>query len=98
MPVRRLHQGPKRLSPSLVANQFEDEVHKLEQLEENPYISFDKVSSLDAFRWSSNIFLLSDKPASEGLSLRIEWMEGISYADFMEPCMYIWEPKRRMAL
>lgn len=81
--------GSERLSASLVANQFEDEVHKLEQLEENPYISFDK----EFLRWmlsdGAAAFLLSDKPASEGLSLRIEWMEGISYADFMEPCMYM---------
>lgn len=86
--------GSERFSASLVANQFEDEVHRLEALEENPYISFDK----EFLRWmlsdGASAFLLSNKPAEEGLSLRIEWMEGISYADHMEACMYMGAEKQ----
>lgn len=86
--------GSERFSASLVANQFEDEVHRLEALEENPYISFDK----EFLRWmlsdGASAFLLSNKPAEEGLSLRIEWMEGISYADHMEACMYMGAEKK----
>lgn len=81
--------GSERMSVSMVAHQFEDEVSKLEALEENPYISFDK----EFLRWmlsdGAAAFLLSNNPAEEGISLKIEWMEGISYADFMEPCMYM---------
>ncbi|HRB78784.1 MAG TPA: hypothetical protein PKY86_01150, partial [Niabella sp.] len=80
--------GSERLSASLVSNQFEDEVHKLEALEENPYISFDK----EFLRWmlsdGASSFLLTNKPNTEGLSLRIDWIEGVSYADDMESCMY----------
>ncbi len=80
--------GSERFSASLVANQFEDEVHKLEELEQNPFISFDK----EFLRWmlsdGAAAFLLTNKPAAEGLSLKIEWIEGISYADTMEACMY----------
>ena len=39
--------GSERFSASLVANVFEDEVHKLIELEENPYISFEK----EFLRW-----------------------------------------------
>lgn len=86
--------GSERFSASLVANKFEDEVHKLEALEENPYISFDK----EFLRWmlsdGASAFLLSNKKNEDGLSLRIEWMEGISYADHMESCMYMGAEKQ----
>ncbi|MBZ4188645.1 beta-ketoacyl-ACP synthase III [Niabella beijingensis] len=86
--------GSERFSASLVANQFEDEVHKLEALAENPYISFDK----EFLRWmlsdGASAFLISNKKNEEGLSLKIEWMEGISYADYMEACMYMGAEKQ----
>lgn len=86
--------GSERFSASLVANQFEDEAHKLEQLEDNPYISFDK----EFLRWmlsdGASAFLLSNKKNDTGLSLKIEWMEGISYADHMESCMYMGAEKQ----
>ena len=81
--------GSERISASLVANQFEDEVHKLIELEKNPYISFEK----EFLRWmlsdGASAFLLSDKKNETGISLRVEWLEGISYADQMEACMYM---------
>lgn len=86
--------GSERFSASLVAHQFEDEVHKLMELEENPYISFDK----EFLRWmlsdGASAFLLSNKKSEEGLSLKIEWLEGISYADHMESCMYMGAEKQ----
>lgn len=86
--------GSERFSASLVANQFEDEIHKLEALEENPYISFDK----EFLRWmlsdGAAAFLLSNKKNGEGLNLRVEWLEGISYADHMESCMYMGAEKQ----
>ncbi|MBS1577245.1 MAG: beta-ketoacyl-ACP synthase III [Bacteroidetes bacterium] len=89
-----LASGSERFSASLVANQFEDEVHKLMELEENPYISFDK----EFLRWmlsdGAAAFLISNQKSSEGISLRIEWLEGISYADHMESCMYMGAEKQ----
>ena len=86
--------GSERFSASLVAHQFEDEIHKLEELEENPYISFDK----EFLRWmlsdGAAAFLLSGKKNEEGLSLKVEWLEGISYADHMETCMYMGAEKQ----
>jgi 3-oxoacyl-[acyl-carrier-protein] synthase-3 len=34
-------------------------------------------------------FLLSNTPDQSGLNLRIEWLEGVSYANKMEACMYM---------
>jgi 3-oxoacyl-[acyl-carrier-protein] synthase-3 len=81
--------GSERFSASLVANVFEEEAQKLKELTENPFIAFDK----EFLRWmlsdGAAAFLLSDQPNTAGLSLRIEWIEGASYANEMETCMYM---------
>ena len=81
--------GSERFSASLVSHVFEEEAQKLKELNENPFIAFDK----EFLRWmlsdGAAAFLLSDKPNDKGLSLRIEWIEGASYANEMETCMYM---------
>jgi 3-oxoacyl-[acyl-carrier-protein] synthase III len=81
--------GSERFSASLVANVFEEEAQKLKELNENPFIAFDK----EFLRWmlsdGAAAFLLSDKPNDKGLSLRVDWIEGASYANEMETCMYM---------
>jgi len=81
--------GSERFSGSLVANAFEEEAQKLKELQENPFISFDK----EFLRWmlsdGAASFLLSDTPNENGLSLQIDWIEGVSYANEMETCMYM---------
>ncbi len=80
--------GSERFSGSLVANAFEEEVQKLVELKVNPYIAFDK----EFLRWmlsdGAAAFKLSDKKNEQGLSLRVDWIEGVSYANEMEACMY----------
>lgn len=81
--------GSERFSASLVANNFNEEAQKLEQLNENPFVSFDK----EFLRWmlsdGAAAFALSDKPNENGLSLRVDWIEGVSYANEMDTCMYM---------
>jgi len=85
--------GSERFSGSLRSQVFEDEAQKLKQLEENPYIGFEK----EFLRWmlsdGASAFLLSDKKNENGFSLRIEWVEGVSYANEMEACMYMGSEK-----
>ncbi|RYZ29485.1 MAG: StlD/DarB family beta-ketosynthase [Chitinophagaceae bacterium] len=85
--------GSERFSASLRADLFQDEVQKLIELEENPYIAFEK----DFLRWmlsdGAGALLLSNKPKSEGFSLRVDWLEGVSYANEMEACMYMGSEK-----
>ncbi|HTN07537.1 beta-ketoacyl-ACP synthase III [Agriterribacter sp.] len=85
--------GSERMSAALRADKFEDEVQKLIELEENPYISFEK----EFLRWmlsdGASAFLLSGKKNEAGLNLRIEWLEGVSYAQEMEACMYMGSEK-----
>ena len=81
--------GSERFSGSITSNVFEEESHKLQELDENKYVSFEK----DFLRWmlsdGASAFLMSDKPNDDGLSLRVDWVEGVSYANEMETCMYM---------
>jgi 3-oxoacyl-[acyl-carrier-protein] synthase III len=81
--------GSERFSGLLVSNVFEEEAQKLIELKKNPFIGFEK----EFLRWmlsdGAAAFLLSDKPNKTGLSLRVDWIEGISYANEMETCMYM---------
>ena len=81
--------GSERFSASLKANVFDEEAHKLEELNKNPFISFDK----EFLRWmlsdGASAFHLSNTPNVESLSLRVDWIEGVSYANEMETCMYM---------
>ena len=83
----------ERFSPSLRANQFEEEVQELIRLEQNPYVSFDK----DFLRWmlsdGAGALLVEPKPNADSISLRVEWIEGCSYANEEEACMYMGSDK-----
>jgi len=81
--------GSERFSISLVSAHFEDEAKRLKQLVDDPYIGFEK----EFLRWmlsdGAAAFLISNKKNETGISLRVEWMEGFSYANELEPCMYM---------
>ena len=87
--------GSERMSAIIKADVFEEEAQKLKELEENPYIGFEK----EFLRWmlsdGASSFLLSDKKNETGFSLRVEWIEGISYANRMESCMYMGSDKMK---
>lgn len=79
--------GSERVSTWLMSQTFEEEVKTLEAMEETPIIAFNK----DFLRWmlsdGAGAFLLENEPKGEQ-PLKIEWMEGFSYAHEVEPCMY----------
>ncbi len=79
--------GSERSSSRLRATIFEEEMVTLNQLEANPILAFEK----DFLRWmlsdGAGAVLLENVPNGP-VSLKIEWMEGYSYAFEMETCMY----------
>lgn len=85
--------GSERTSSWMKADVFENEVEHLKELEENPMLSFDK----EFLRWmlsdGAGAVLLENMPNGE-VSLKIEWMEGFSYAFEMETCMYAGAEKK----
>lgn len=80
--------GSERVSSWLRADKYNNEAEKLIELEQNPMIAFDK----DFLRWmlsdGAGAMLLSNEPNIEGISLKISWIKGISYANELETCMY----------
>ncbi len=80
--------GSERFSLSLVSGNFEDEAKRLKDLVDDPYIGFEK----EFLRWmlsdGAAAFHLSNKKNETGISLKVEWIEGFSYANELEPCMY----------
>lgn len=80
--------GSERTSRLMCADSFKEEARNLAEMEDNPYLAFEK----DFLRWmlsdGAGAFLVSDKKNEEGLSLRIEWMESASYAHMIDTCMY----------
>lgn len=80
--------GSELFSTMMMARNFEKETERLQMLNENPILAFEK----DFLRWmlsdGAGAALLQNKPNTEGLSLRIEWIESVSFANQLETCMY----------
>lgn len=81
--------GSERVSAILKADFFHEESKQLEALTENPYVAFEK----DFLRWmlsdGAGAFFLENKKSEHGLSLRIDWVELLSFANEKETCMYM---------
>lgn len=64
------------------------DLNKAEQMESQPVLSFDA----DFLRWmlsdGAGAAYLTNQPNNEGLSLRIDWIDILSFAHELEPCMY----------
>jgi 3-oxoacyl-[acyl-carrier-protein] synthase-3 len=80
--------GSEKLSTWMSAANFEEEAQKLKELEAEPMLAFEK----DFLRWmlsdGAAAALLTDKPNTDGISLKIEWIEICSFANEVETCMY----------
>lgn len=80
--------GSERVSSWLRAEKFHQEAEKLKELEENPIIAFEK----DFLRWmlsdGAGAVLLTNQPNQSGISLKIHWVQGTSFAHELETCMY----------
>lgn len=81
--------GSEVASALMSASNFEAEVEsRVEQLERQPEIAFEK----DFLRWmlsdGAGAVLLQNVPNADGLSLRIDWIDILSFADRLPACMY----------
>ncbi|UCG26669.1 MAG: beta-ketoacyl-ACP synthase III [Bacteroidales bacterium] len=79
--------GSEKLSTWETVKNFQKEAEMLKKLESDPILAFEK----DFLRWmlsdGAGAALLQDKPGKE-LSLKIDWIDSISYASKLETCMY----------
>lgn len=80
--------GSERFSTRMNAKHFEKETESLEELEQDPFIAFEK----DFLRWmlsdGAAAVLMQDQPNANALSLEINWVDIRSYANKLETCMY----------
>ncbi len=79
--------GSERTSTWMKSDIFENEVAQMKELEERPILAFNK----EFLRWmlsdGAGAVLLENAPKGEN-PLKIEWIDGYSYAHEMETCMY----------
>ena len=80
--------GSETLGSWMLAHNYEPEIDKRKEIEKNPYIAFEK----DFLRWmlsdGAAAVLLQNKPNESGFSLKIDWIELVSFANELETCMY----------
>lgn len=81
--------GSEISSNIMLARNFDAEHEdKVKQLEKRPEIAFEK----DFLRWmlsdGAGAVRLSAEPNNDSLSLRVEWIDILSYAHELEACMY----------
>lgn len=80
--------GSETLGSWMHARNFSGEIDKRKEIEENPYIAFEK----DFLRWmlsdGAAAMLISNTPNTDSLSLKIDWIEISSFANELEACMY----------
>ena len=78
----------ERFSAWMRASFFNDEYESLARLMEDPMIAFEKDFLRFMLSDGASALLINSKPATEGLSLKVEWVELTSYANTMPACMY----------
>ncbi len=81
--------GSELSSASMRADAFAPEIEaRIESLEQNPELAFEK----DFLRWmlsdGAGAALVESKARPEGVSLRIDWLDVLSYAGDLPTCMY----------
>ena len=80
--------GSEVISTLLRADKFNKEMNCTNTLEKNPILAFEK----DFLRWmlsdGAGAMLLENKPNTKGVSLKIEWIKTVSFANELDACMY----------
>jgi 3-oxoacyl-[acyl-carrier-protein] synthase-3 len=80
--------GSERSAAMMTRNKFDEEMQVATQIEENPYLAFEK----DFLRWmlsdGAGAFLMESTKNENSISLRVDWVEACSYANKVETCMY----------
>jgi 3-oxoacyl-[acyl-carrier-protein] synthase-3 len=83
---RAIVTGSELASGSLKATHFRHQLNA--RVDQNPYLSFEN----EFLRWmlsdGAGAVLVASAPNPDGLSLRVDWIDLISYAGELEACMY----------
>lgn len=80
--------GSEKVSTWMLAQRYEQEIHSLKEVEEQPILAFKKDFLRFMLSDGAGAFLLENSKPSNAKSLKIEWVKGFSYAFEIEACMY----------
>ena len=87
MANRSIAAGSELVSPMMLAKNFASESQSQEDLNQNPYIAFEK----DFLRWmlsdGAGCVVMDNQPSGD-INLKVEWIESRSYANEVDTCMY----------
>jgi 3-oxoacyl-[acyl-carrier-protein] synthase-3 len=78
--------GSELASGALRSQQFEPQMARSDV--ENPYINFDQEFLRFMLSDGAGAVLIANRPCDDRVSLRIDWLDVISYANECETCMY----------
>ena len=85
---RAVIAGSEAFSSWMRAENYEAEIDKRKEIEENPYIAFEK----DFLRWmlsdGAAAMMMQTAPEEGKLALKVEWIDVLTYAVELETCMY----------
>mgnify|MGYP003582835772 CR=1 FL=1 len=80
--------GSEKLSNMMDAPKFDGEFDGTEAIDQNGYIAFEKDFLRYMLSDGAAAAYLSDQPNTDGISLRIDWIDMTSYSNELETCMY----------
>ena len=85
---RAVVAGSEAFSSWMKAENYEAEIDRRKEIEENPYIAFEK----DFLRWmlsdGAAAMLMQTEPEEGKPALRVEWIDVLTYAVELDTCMY----------
>jgi 3-oxoacyl-[acyl-carrier-protein] synthase-3 len=85
---RAVVAGSEAFSSWMKAENYEAEIDRRKEIEENPYIAFEK----DFLRWmlsdGAAAMLMQTQPEEGKPALRVEWIDVLTYAVELDTCMY----------
>src|SRR6185437_7263554 len=82
--------GSDVVSPGLLAKYFRSTTHgNGSDLEAHPQLAFDREFLRFMLSDGAGAMLIEERPRTESLALRIDWMDMVSFANELETCMYL---------
>lgn len=77
------------VSATLSAKHYEEEFEKCQKLETDPYMAFEKGFLRFMLSDGAGAVYMENMPAPDGLSMEIDWVDMISYANQLPTCMFM---------
>jgi 3-oxoacyl-[acyl-carrier-protein] synthase-3 len=86
--VKAVSTGSERIASMMTRDKFDEEMSIAQKIDANPYLAFEK----DFLRWmlsdGAGAFLIEPEKNPNDISLRVDWIDGCSFANEVEACMY----------